>query len=100
MKKGYHPNVLVPSGKKECDYFSYKLDEGVAFQNYTAMFPGSYEGVCKNAYDKAGSPLLRAEASPNYLVHPLAASRAKHWLPQAKILVILRGALRNFSIYA
>jgi hypothetical protein len=97
MKNGYHPNIIVPKGRKECDYFSYKLDEDSPFGNYTTMFAGNtaagsaLKGRCKLAYDNNYQPILRAEASPNYLVHPWAASRAKTWLPDTKILVILRG---------
>lgn len=97
LKNGIHPNLIVPQGYKECDYFNKLIERGVPLAKYLSEFPGfnndldSVHGRCGFNYDSEGSPYIRAEASPNYMPHPRAAIRARETLPDARIIVMLRG---------
>ena len=80
-----HPGV-VPSVRKEVEYFSRYYSHGDRW--FRAHFP------------------LRArscqtfEATPDYLLHPLAPARAKSDVPDARFVVILREPVaRAFSHY-
>ena len=100
LKNGFHPNLLVPQGLKECDYFNKFHERGKTFEQYTHEFPGILPsdqppvGKCQMAVSALnGYPFVRSEASPNYLAHPYAAARAFAHLPDARIVVMLRGML-------
>jgi hypothetical protein len=88
---GAHPSV-VASLRKETQYFSRNYYLGDAW--YRAHFPLA-----------AGRGLKRRrpatfEATPDYLLHPEAASRAYAVVPEAKIIVLLRDPVnRAFSQY-
>jgi len=82
---GQHPGV-APSLRKEIEYFSTRYTEGVDW--YRAHFAWRL------------GERLAFEASPDYLLHPLAATRAKQLLPQARVIVMLRNPVdRAFSQY-
>lgn len=71
---GAHPHV-VPSVRKETEYFSRRFDNGQLW--YQGHFPLRRSG-------------LTFEATPDYLFHPLAPARAADTLPDARIVVLLR----------
>ena len=83
---GGHPGV-APSFRKEVEYFSRYWARGEDW--YRAHFEL-----------RAGRRHLRFEATPDYLFHPLAATRAASVVPGAKIVVLLRDPVeRAWSQY-
>ncbi|MBM4362224.1 MAG: sulfotransferase [Deltaproteobacteria bacterium] len=72
-----HPRVLRPV-RKEIEYFSTSYAEGEAWYrahfSLRARLPGR----------------VTFEATPDYLLHPLAARRAAALVPDARIVVLLR----------
>lgn len=82
-----HPNVLPPLGK-EVHYFDLHYARGVMW--YRGRFPF--------AYRLRGGMTL--DASPYYLMHPLAPERAARLLPEVKLIAVLRNPIdRAFSHY-
>lgn len=85
---GAHPDV-VASLRKETKYFSTEFHRGELW--YRAHFPWHL--------GSSAAPLT-FEATPAYLLHPLAAERASRLLPTAKIVAMLRDPVeRAFSQY-
>ena len=83
---GAHPDV-VASLRKETDYFSTEYQRGDSW--YRAHFPMS-----------TSQRRLTFEATPAYLLHPLAAERAAALVPRARIIAMLRDPVdRAFSQY-
>ena len=83
---GRHPDV-TPSIRKEVEFFSTRYTEGVGW--YRAHFPLQFS-----------SRHLTFEATPDYLLHPLAAERAVALIPEAKVIVMLRDPVaRAYSQY-
>lgn len=84
-----HPQV-ERAATKEVHFFSRHYDLGLSWYKSHFPFPGREGG---------GSPLT-GEATPYYLLHPLAARRAAHTVPQAKLIVLLRNPVdRAYSHY-
>lgn len=82
---GRHPSV-EPSIRKEVDFFSVRFGEGVNW--YRAHFPMRFPSR------------FTFEATPDYLLHPLAAERAHRVVPEAKVIVMLRDPVqRAYSQY-
>ncbi|MGH8773897.1 MAG: sulfotransferase family protein [Jiangellaceae bacterium] len=73
---GAHPDVAA-SFRKEVEYFSRRADLGERW--YRAHFAL-----------RIGRPKLGFEATPDYLFHPLAPSRAAALVPDARLVVLLR----------
>ncbi len=85
-----HPNVK-PALAKEIHFLDYNYARGEAW--YRAHFPTRLEKW-------RGDFLLTGEGSPYYLFYPHAARRAKHLVPHAKLLVLLRNPVeRAYSHY-
>jgi hypothetical protein len=82
---GDHPQV-VPSLRKEVGYFSRHYARGPGW--YRAHFP--LEGRMTAASRARRAPVLSFEATPDYLLHPLAPRRAAELVPGAKLIVLLR----------
>ncbi len=80
-----HPQVL-PAWRKEVHFFDNAYREGLAW--YKAFFPT--RGRLKALGRRTGSPAVTGEASPSYLVHPLAPRRAWSVVPEARLVVLLR----------
>ncbi|MBA2458078.1 MAG: sulfotransferase domain-containing protein [Gemmatimonadales bacterium] len=81
-----HPDVLPPRGK-EIHYFDLHYDRGVRW--YRGRFPYEY---------RLRGGALTLDASPYYMVHPLAPERAARLLPDAKLVALLRNPVdRAFS---
>lgn len=92
---GDHPQV-VPSLRKEVEYFSTSFTKGEAW--YRAHFPLTSR---KRVFEKlARRPMLSFEATPDYLLDPRAAARAREMLPEARIIALFRNPTdRAFSQY-
>jgi hypothetical protein len=83
-----HPKVLPPLGK-ELHYFDFHYHEGVRW--YQGRFPFSH---------RLRGGVISLDATPYYLPHPLAPSRARQLLPQAKLIAVLRNPIdRALSHY-
>jgi hypothetical protein len=83
-----HPDVLPPLGK-EIHYFDLHFGRGVRW--YRGRFPFSH---------RLTPPALTIDASPYYLLHPLAPERAAQLLPEVKLVAVLRNPIdRAFSHY-
>lgn len=92
---GAHPNV-VPPVRKEVGYFTRRYSAGESW--YRAHFHLAARRRLASALQ--GHPPLAFEATPDYLVHPLAPARAARLLPDAKVVVLLRDPVeRAFSHY-
>ncbi|HEX3276144.1 MAG TPA: sulfotransferase domain-containing protein [Gemmatimonadales bacterium] len=78
-----HPDVRVPLGK-EIHYFDLHYDRGLAW--YRGRFPYSRQ-LQRGA--------LTLDASPYYLLHPLAPERAAQLLPQVKLIALLRNPVER-----
>lgn len=85
-----HPNFRA-AAKKEVHYFdSRKFEFGP--QWYRAQFPRQVDVGKRNT--------ITGEASPYYLLHPLAAQRAYELMPDVKLIVLLRNPIdRAYSGY-
>ncbi len=82
---GSHPDV-APSLRKEIEYFSTRSSMGERW--YRAHFP-----LIKR-------PQVAFEATPDYLLHPLAAARATELISDLKAVALLRSPItRAFSQY-
>lgn len=82
---GSHPDV-APSLRKEIEYFSTRMAMGERW--YRAHFPLTRR------------PAVAFEATPDYLLHPLAAQRAAAAIPHVKAVALLRSPItRAFSQY-
>jgi hypothetical protein len=87
-----HPQVL-PALVKEVHFLSLHWSRGQGW--YRAQFPLRARKTSR----RVTAPLT-FEATPYYLAHPLAASRAAQLLPEAKLLVLLRDPVsRAWSHY-
>jgi hypothetical protein len=88
---GQHPQVRAAL-LKEPHYFSRWHKKGENW--YRAHFPLMYEMTSPQG------KCITGEASPDYLLHPHAASLAHALLPDAKIFILLRNPItRAFSHY-
>ena len=85
-----HPRIL-PALRKEVHYFDFQYRKGAAW--YLAHFPPRSRWTRDEG-------VLTGEASPYYLVHPLAPERAYTFDPAMRIIAILRDPVsRAFSHY-
>jgi hypothetical protein len=81
-----HPDITGPSWK-EVSFFDRHYARGEAW----------YRGNFPNSLRARG---LVAEASPSYLLHPLAPERVKALVPEAKLIALVRNPVdRAFSHY-
>lgn len=85
-----HPRIL-PALRKEVHYFDFQYRKGPAW--YLAHYPPHSRWA-------RAQGVHTGEASPYYLVHPLAPERAYTFDPAMRIIAILRDpVLRAFSHY-
>jgi hypothetical protein len=86
---GQHPAV-IPSIRKEVEYFSTRYTEGLAW--YKSHFPLRRPSSMGQS--------LTFEATPDYLLHPLSAERASALVPDARVIALLRDPVsRAYSQY-
>lgn len=90
-----HPAVL-PAVCKEVHYFDNNYDKGTDwYRNHFRILPNEY---CIKKLQ--GRPLITGEASPEYLIHPLAPKRIQQLTPRARLIVLLRNPVdRAYSQY-
>ena len=82
---------MLPALRKEVHYFDFQFDEGRRW--YLAHFPAT------PLRQKRGRRIT-GEASPYYLVHPLAPGRVQAFNPGIKLIAILRDPVeRAWSHY-
>lgn len=92
---GEHPD-LAPSLRKEVGYFTRFYGQPETW--YRSHFPLQLRRHL--ARSARGHDLVAFEATPDYLLHPLAPERAHRLLPDARIVVLLRDPVeRAFSHY-
>lgn len=79
-----HPRIVTAT-RKEVHFFDHNYLSGMDW--YMPYFASRFEKLPEKAH-----PLRRltGEASPSYMLNPLAARRAAKHLPNAKIIAILR----------
>ncbi|MDE0360904.1 MAG: sulfotransferase domain-containing protein [Rhodospirillaceae bacterium] len=86
-----HPNIPAAL-RKEVHYFDFQYQKGRDW--YLAHFPAT------NPFRIARNKVLTGEASPYYLVHPLAPGRVRRFNPAMKLIVVLRDPIaRAWSHY-
>lgn len=86
-----HP-CIVPPLRKEVHYFDFQYRKGRAW--YLAHFPGRVGGL------RGTRPRITGEASPYYMVHPLAPERVRAFDAGMKLIAILRDPVdRAWSHY-
>lgn len=86
-----HPRIL-PALRKEVHYFDFQYDKGRRW--YLAHYPAATSRL------KCDGRPVTGEATPYYLVHPLAPQRVWEFNPAMKLIVILRDPVeRAFSHY-
>lgn len=90
-----HP-AIAPIYVKEPHFFDIYYHKGMGW--YRAHFPMLTEKYAAQVVRK--QQLLTGEASPYYLLHPLAAKRVATTLPRVKLIVLLRNPVdRAYSQY-
>ena len=77
-----HPEVYVPTRRKEVHYFDRHFERGV--EEYAKFFPNCSQSVRYRAI---------GETTPDYLSHPLAPGRIRQLLPDCRIVVVLRNPI-------
>jgi hypothetical protein len=83
-----HPRVLPPLGK-ELHYFDFRHRNGLRW--YRGRFPYAH---------RLRDGALTLDATPYYMMHPLAPRRAAALLPQVKLIALLRDPIsRALSHY-
>ncbi len=87
---GSHP-LVVPSLRKEVSFFSRHYGKGEAW--YRAHFASWWHRSWVR--HRHGCDPITFEATPAYLFHPLAASRAASLVPEARILAVLRNPVER-----
>jgi hypothetical protein len=78
-----HPHVL-PALTKEIHYFDSNYDRDLEW--YFGFFPRAA---------KLALGRISGEASPDYMVHPLAAQRIAKDLPETKVIILLRDPVKR-----
>lgn len=92
-----HPGI-APAAQKEIHYFDAHYARGNRW--YLRQFPSSIRRMLRGALDRSGHRALTGEATPFYLMHPLAAQRIAALAPQARLIMLLREpAARAYSQY-
>lgn len=90
-----HP-LVGRSTNEEVQYFSLNYARG------TAWYRGHFPTVARAALVRRryGRELITGESSPYYLFHPHALERIREFLPDAKLVVVLRNPVdRAYSQY-
>lgn len=90
-----HPAV-AQALTKELRFFDLNYDKGIRW--YRSRFPSRrYRQLTKR---RTGLDLVVGEGSPDYLFHPHAPHRVARFLPDAKLIVLLRNPVdRAYSHY-
>ena len=87
---------ILPAKHKEIHYFDYRTNHGELW--YRRCFPTRHQIGREQKH--LNLPVITGEASPSYLLYPNAAPRAAAFVPDAKLLVLLRNPVdRAWSHY-
>jgi hypothetical protein len=90
-----HPNV-VRARRKEVNFFDVNFHRGLGW--YRGQFPMLADEYYRRRL--RGLPTITGEASPNYMIHPLAPRRIRQVLPDVKLIALLRNPVeRAYSQY-
>lgn len=90
-----HPNI-APASRKEVHFFDYNFQKGMAW--YRGQFPYSIQKYFVESIQK--KDFITGEASPYYIFHPNAGKRLVQFVPNARLIVLLRNPIeRAFSHY-
>src|SRR2546423_13513556 len=90
-----HPNI-APAVRKQMHFFDNRFKKGFGW--YKSNFPTIFSKWYKTFLHK--QKFVSGEATPYYLFHPLAASRVHQFLPDVKLIVLLRNPVnRAYSHY-
>jgi hypothetical protein len=90
-----HPLIAAPL-RKEVHYFDHNHFRGQKWYRAHFTLARTLEGTSRTG----GNRRITGEASPSYLLHPLAAERTAGLLPGAKLIVLLRNPIaRAYSHY-
>lgn len=90
-----HPSI-APSAKKEVHFFDLSFKNGIKW--YRRHFP---TWLCKFYRRRIRQQrIVTGEATPIYMFHPLAPHRISRFLPEVKLIVLLRNPIdRAYSHY-
>lgn len=92
-----HPQIYM-SRVKECGFFSYR---DPTLRSRPPVVDIRTLDEYRRMFDEAGDAIAIGEASPQYLVSPLAPGRIHETLPDVRLVVSLREpAARAYSAYA
>lgn len=83
-----HPTI-VPAFTKELHFFDENYTKGLRW--YRAQFPTTVQKYYTEQVRKQG--FITGEASPSYLFHPHAPARISQFMPNVKLLVLLRNPI-------
>ncbi|WP_375579311.1 sulfotransferase [Marivirga tractuosa] len=98
-----HPNIFI-SPVKEPNFFGYELNTAKDFEGKPQLkhYNSSVTNIDEylKLFEGAESYQVRGETSNTYMYHENAAARIKHYIPDAKLIAILRQpAERLYSRY-
>lgn len=85
-----HPQIYMPPGK-EAHFFSYE-NEDLNFRGPLRNLPTPIANIeeYRALFEEVSDEIAIGEASPSYLYIPKAVERIQHYIPDAKLIAILR----------
>jgi Sulfotransferase domain len=90
-----HP-FIASAVRKQMHFFDNNFDKGITW--YRSHFPSYFARYLFRW--QQGQDFMTAEATPYYIFHPLAARRIHQYLPQIKLVLLLRNPVdRTYSHY-
>ena len=98
-----HPQIYM-SSIKELNFFAFEGDNLEVFKGkfnkeYLAGFETTLQGYRKH-FQGVTNEIAIGESSPTYLYHPKAPERIQHYIPDVKLIAILRNPVeRAYSNY-
>lgn len=98
-----HPDIYI-SAVKEPNFFGYELNTAQDFEGTPQLnhYNSSITNIADylNLFEEASSRQIKGETSNTYMYHENAAERIKHYIPNVKLIAILRQpAERLYSRY-
>jgi hypothetical protein len=95
-----HPNIYM-SPIKETNFFAYAANSNDQFLSFNdSIFPVKDIATYKKLFNGAKNEAARGECSPMYLWHPIAPKNIKSYIPEAKLICVLRNPVeRSYSAY-
>lgn len=95
-----HPNIYM-SPIKETNFFAYAANSNDQFLSFNdSIFPVKDIATYKKLFNGAKNEAARGECSPMYLWHLIAPKNIKSYIPEAKLICVLRNPVeRSYSAY-